>query len=670
MSLATKQRISQKSEATPTKPVFCAIYTRKSHEDGLEQEFNSLDAQREACEAFIKSQAARGWTRAPGHYDDGGFSGGTMDRPALKRLLKDIESGEVDVIVVYKIDRLSRSLLDFFQMVEHFEARKVSFVSVTEQFNTTDSSGRLMLGILMSFAQYEREIAGERIRDKVAAAKRHGKWCGGPPSFGYDVDRKQKRLTINKAEAKVVQRIFRRFNQIGSTLQVARELNKDGVLTKAWVTKKGKHREGHSWDVASIYRLLKNRLYIGEVNHNERIYAGEHEAIIDKALWERTQKTLAENHRAKGSARRFNTNAPLRGLLRCGHCGCAMSPTYTKSKGRQFHYYLCKAAHKRGAGLCPVSRVTSGEIEKVVVEQLGAVFRTPELVAKTFMSAQRQERAELERLHNKRQESRKALDAIQREAITLMQRDGNDECITALNEKCAQTTAELIQLEQEIELLGGEGVKELDVVEAFTTLEEFWEVLFPVEKQQIIHALIERVTIWPDGLGTETESGRRRGTCRRLDRLCRRSKATRKKRMTKKEVTIRPTEDGGLLIHVPMVMKKRYGRKLIIAPEGLDGADDGAHPPNQERLALMLARAHAWEKLLDEGRFATSAQLAAAVGRDPSYVARILRLTTLAPDITQAILEGTEPDGLSYVKLTKVSAIHNWEKQRQALGFT
>ncbi|HHN47314.1 MAG TPA: recombinase family protein, partial [Planctomycetes bacterium] len=209
--------------ASRLQPVHCAVYTRKSHEDGLEQDFNSLDAQREACEAFIRSQAARGWELASGHYDDGGFSGGTMERPALKRLLKDVDAGAVDTIVVYKIDRLSRSLLDFFRMVELFEERGVSFVSVTEQFNTTDSSGRLMLGILMSFAQYEREIAGERIRDKVAAAKRHGKWCGGPPTLGYDVDRPNKRLVVNEEEARIVRRIFRRFNQTGSTLQVVRE---------------------------------------------------------------------------------------------------------------------------------------------------------------------------------------------------------------------------------------------------------------------------------------------------------------------------------------------------------------------------------------------------------------------------------------------------------------
>jgi site-specific DNA recombinase len=478
----------------------CAVYTRKSHEDGLEQDFNSLDAQREACEAFIRSQAARGWELASGHYDDGGFSGGTMERPALKRLLKDVDAGAVDTIVVYKIDRLSRSLLDFFRMVELFEERGVSFVSVTEQFNTTDSSGRLMLGILMSFAQYEREIAGERIRDKVAAAKRHGKWCGGPPTLGYDVDRPNKRLVVNEEEARIVRRIFRRFNQTGSSLQVVRELNADGLTTKAWVTKKGKRREGHAWDVPAVGRLIRNRLYTGELEHNGNVYPGEHEAIIGKELWERTGELLSENHRTRRMTGRLTTDSPLRGLIRCGHCGCAMSPTYTKRHGRQFHYYLCKTSHRRGAGACPVSRVASGEIEKVVVEQLGAVFRTPALVAKTFMAARTQEDEERERLNAKREHLKSELSGVQNEAVELIRAGGDPARIMELNENASSIGTQLDQIERELDGLGGERITEHDVADAFGTLEELWEVLFPVEKHRLIHMLVERVTVWLDGL--------------------------------------------------------------------------------------------------------------------------------------------------------------------------
>lgn len=478
----------------------CAVYTRKSHEDGLEQEFNSLDAQRDACEAFIRSQAARGWELAPGRYDDGGFSGGTMERPALKRLLTDIADEAVDVIVVYKIDRLSRSLLDFFRMVEVFENQGVSFVSVTEQFNTTDSSGRLMLGILMSFAQYEREIAGERIRDKVAAAKRRGKWCGGPPPLGYDVDRENKRLVINESEAQLVRRIFRRFVQTGSTLQVARELNADGLTTKAWTTNKGNHRTGHPWSVGHLYRHFKNRLYLGEVQHNDNTYPGEHEAIVDRALWDRAQELLADNHRTGRFSGRLTSHSPLRGLIRCGHCDSAMTPTYTNKNGRQYHYYLCQHASKHGAGICPVSRVAAGEVEKVVVEQLGAVFRTPTLVARTFLFARNQEDEERRRLTGERERLRSELKALQEKALRTVRDGGDTERIIKLNTEASSVGQDLDRIERDLALLGQANLTEHDVAEAFGSLDAFWDVLFPTERQRILQTLVEQIAVWPDGI--------------------------------------------------------------------------------------------------------------------------------------------------------------------------
>ena len=228
------------------KLIRCAIYTRKSHEEGLEQEFNSLDAQREAAEAYIESQRMQGWRALPDPYDDGGFSGSNMERPGLQRLLADVDAGKVDVIVVYKIDRLSRSLLDFMKMIERFNEKGISFVSVTQHFNTTDPTGRMFLSILITFAQYEREVIAERIRDKVAAAKRRGKYCGGPAILGYDVDRERKKLLVNPAEAPLVQHIFRRFTQLASAKSLAAELNEQGYRTKSWTTKKGKHRSGES----------------------------------------------------------------------------------------------------------------------------------------------------------------------------------------------------------------------------------------------------------------------------------------------------------------------------------------------------------------------------------------------------------------------------------------
>ena len=287
------------SNSTERKLIRCAIYTRKSHEEGLEQEFNSLDAQRESAEAYIESQRMQGWRALPDRYDDGGFSGGNRERPGLQRLLTDMDAGKVDVIVVYKIDRLSRSLLDFMKMIERFNQTGVSFVSVTQHFNTTDPTGRMFLGILITFAQYEREDIAERIRDKVAAAKRRGKYCGGPAILGYDVDREQKKLLVNPDEARLVKHIFPRFTQLASARALAAELNEQGYHTKSWTTKKGKHRSGSPWNTGHIYRLLGNRLYVGQVAHKGKCCPGEHEAIVSKELWEKVKAALSENTPAK-----------------------------------------------------------------------------------------------------------------------------------------------------------------------------------------------------------------------------------------------------------------------------------------------------------------------------------------------------------------------------------
>ncbi len=262
--------------------VRCAVYTRKSTEEGLEQEFNTLDAQRESGEAYIASQKNEGWQCLPDHYDDGGFSGGNMDRPALNRLMADIEAGKVDCVVVYKVDRLSRSLLDFARMMEVFDKHHVSFVSVTQQFNTSTSMGRLVLNVLLSFAQFEREIIGERIRDKIAAQRRRGKWAGGVPVLGYDVDRSNcsPKLVVNAEEASRVRQIFDLYLQLGSLLPVVDELAHRGWCNKSWKTKKGGPKGGRPFDKCSLYNLLTNPIYIGKIKHKTELYDGEHESIV------------------------------------------------------------------------------------------------------------------------------------------------------------------------------------------------------------------------------------------------------------------------------------------------------------------------------------------------------------------------------------------------------
>jgi site-specific DNA recombinase len=279
----------------------CAVYTRKSTEEGLDMEFNSLDAQREACEAYVASQKPEGWLLLGDHYDDGGFSGGTLERPALRRLLTDIEAGRVDVVVVYKIDRLSRSLMDFAKLVEVFDRNNVTFVSVTQSFNTTTSMGRLTLNILLSFAQFEREVIGERIRDKFAASRKKGMWMGGFVPLSYDVN--DRKLIINKAEAATVRMIFERFIKIGSATELVRKLRAEGVRGK----------QGKLVDKGYVYKLLNNRVYVGEAVHKGLAYPGEHQAIIDRVLWDRVHTVLGESPRKRAATPARRRRRCLRG---------------------------------------------------------------------------------------------------------------------------------------------------------------------------------------------------------------------------------------------------------------------------------------------------------------------------------------------------------------------
>ena len=303
--------------AGKTKHVRCVVYTRKSSEEGLEQEFNSPDAQREAGEAYIQSQKHEGWVLLPDRYDDGGYSGGSMDRPGLQRLLEDVKADKIDVVVVYKVDRLSRSLGDFAQIIDLFDKHGVSFVSVTQQFNTTTSMGRLTLNILLSFAQFEREVTGERIRDKIALSKKKGMWMGGHVLLGYDVA--NRKLVPNELEAALVRRIFNRFVRLGSTTLLCKELNEQGFRTKRRRGRDGRMNNDFPFTKTTIYKILKNRLYLGEIRHKDKWYPGEHQAIIDQDLWDKAQAIMAQDHGRRA--------ADCRRRRRRRSRGCSMAPT-------------------------------------------------------------------------------------------------------------------------------------------------------------------------------------------------------------------------------------------------------------------------------------------------------------------------------------------------------
>jgi site-specific DNA recombinase len=362
------------------KPIFrklrCAVYTRKSTEEGLDMEFNSLDAQREACEAYVASQKAEGWLLVPDGYDDGGFSGGNLERPALQRLIGDIEANRVDVVVVYKIDRLSRSLMDFAKLVEVFDRNNVTFVSVTQSFNTTTSMGRLTLNILLSFAQFEREVIGERIRDKFAASRKKGMWMGGWAPLGYDI--KDRKLVVNEAEAATVRMIFQRFLRVGSMTKLTVAFRSEGMRTKG----------GKPVDKGYLYRILNNRVYIGVAVHKGTAYPGEHAAIIDRPLWDRVHDIMEESPRKRAMRTRAQTPALLKGLI-FGPTGAAMTPAHTRKGGRLYRYYVSTDVLKRDADSCPIRRVPAGEIETAVIDQLRGLLRAPEIVVRTWRAARR-----------------------------------------------------------------------------------------------------------------------------------------------------------------------------------------------------------------------------------------------------------------------------------------
>ena len=375
------RRRPQATTATaPTvRKIRCAVYTRKSTDEGLDKEFNSLDAQRESCEAYVTSQRAEGWVLVPDRYDDGGISGGTLERPGLQRLLRDIEAGLIDCIIVYKLDRLSRSLMDFSKLVEVFDAKQVTFVSVTQSFSTTTSMGRLTLNILLSFAQFERELAGERIRDKVAASKARGMWMGGPPPLGYEV--KDRKLIINVAEAAWVRRIFAGFVETRSATRLVPMLQAEGVRTKT----------GRPVDKGAIYKLLNNRLLIGEIVHKGNVYQGEHAPIISRRVWDEAHEIMAESTQVRANENRSKTPALLRGLI-FGPDGRALSPSHTRRKGKIYRYYVAQAVLKGTDDGCLVRRIAAGEIETAVIDQVRALLRQPEVVMGTWRAARTDDR--------------------------------------------------------------------------------------------------------------------------------------------------------------------------------------------------------------------------------------------------------------------------------------
>jgi site-specific DNA recombinase len=365
----------RRTNLEPRARIRCAIYTRKSSEEGLEQEFNSLDAQREACEAYITSQKHEGWTALPSLYDDGGYSAGTMDRPALLRMLEDVRARRIDAVVVYKVDRLTRSLADFAKIVEVFDAQGVSFVSITQAFNTSTSMGRLTLNVLLSFAQFEREVTGERIRDKIAASKKKGMWMGGLPSLGYDV--KDRKLVVNEAEAETVRHIYRRYLELGSVRQLQGDLDSDGIVSKRRLASDGSVYGAQRFSRGALYLMLKNRIYRGEIVHKGKAFPGEHPAIIDEQTWSRVQTQLEENHdeRHRDSTER---EASLLTAILFDAQSNPMTPVRNLKKSTRYRYYISRTlvtgtVADNSAG----QRVPAPNLEALVIDRVRSLIADP-----------------------------------------------------------------------------------------------------------------------------------------------------------------------------------------------------------------------------------------------------------------------------------------------------
>jgi site-specific DNA recombinase len=414
--------------------------------------------------------------------------------------MEDIEAGKVDCVVVYKVDRISRSLLDFAKMMETFDKHNVSFVSVTQQFNTATSMGRLILNVLLSFAQFERDIISERTRDKMAAARRKGKYVGGAPILGYDIERDRKCLVINEQEAARVRQIFELYLDQQSLIPTIAELDRRGWATKRWTTKKGKQRGGQPFNKNSLYGLLTNATYIGKICYKDEVYEGQHEAIIDPEVFERVQRLLRLNHRTGGTGVRNRFGALLKGLLHCAPCECGMTHSHTTKGPKRYRYYVCVNAQKRGWQNCPSRSIPAAEIERFVVDQIKAVARDPGLIAETLAQSGRHIKESLLTL----EAERKSIDGdlivanteIRTVAIEAAMADNDSPAtrrLADLQERVQGGERRLTEIREEVLRLRAEFVDERDVAKALHEFDPLWESLSPREQARVLHLLIERV---------------------------------------------------------------------------------------------------------------------------------------------------------------------------------
>jgi site-specific DNA recombinase len=473
------------------KPVRCAIYTRKSTDEGLNKEFNSLDAQREAAEAFVLSQRHEGWTLLPTQYSDGGYTGANIERPGVRQLLADIEAGKIDCVVVYKVDRLSRSLIDFAKMMELFEKQGVCFVSTTQQFNTKSPLGRLTLHILLSFAQFEREIISERTRDKQVAARKKGKWTGGHLILGYDLDPRGGRLVVNSEEAERVREVFRLYLEGTTVLNLVRRLDQLGWRNKQWTTQDGKLYGGSPLRRCHVYNLLGNTIYTGRIKIGEEIFPGEHEGIIDVATFDQVQARLKQNAWTPGNPHRTKMESLLRGMIYCSCCGSGMYSTYSASKQRRYRYYVCYRSQQKLEGYCTTRAVSAPSVEDAVVEGIQRVGVNPDVLAETVRVA----RQRLSEALGGIQEELNATNLKVKNLKSQLARARNPEParVAELRELVATGEARAAELRKEILRLEKQRVDEKELCKTMQSFQDVWKAMNLEEQRALIGQLVEKV---------------------------------------------------------------------------------------------------------------------------------------------------------------------------------
>jgi len=569
---------STRSDTRRNARVRCAIYTRKSSEEGLDQEFNSLLAQREACEAFITSQRHEGWVCLRTGYDDGGLSGATMGRPALQRLLADITAERVDIVVVYKIDRLTRSLADFAKIVEILDARSASFVSVTQQFNTTTSMGRLTLNVLLSFAQFEREVIGERIRDKIAASKQRGMWMGGVPPLGYRVQ--DRKLVIIDSEAELVRSIFRCYAELGSVRLLKADLEAGGIKSKSWTSVAGRVIGGKPFSRGALYLMLRNRTYRGEIVHKGQSHPGEHPPIIDPPLWDAVRMRLAGNTAERNAGTRTHQPSLLAGMLFDAE-GNRMTPSYAVKKGTRYRYYVSRPLitqdHREGS---TALRIPAAEIEPLVTSRVRQWLLDPGGIY---------------------QSTRFADPSAQRRLIARAAEIGKS-----------------------------------------------WTELPRTRQRAFLTTLIDRIDVGAHQIDIHL-------------------RPTRLAALLDVATPLPSASDDEPQILSEPIRLRRTGREITMR---IDGTDPFATAKPDARLIKLLIRARRFNATLLDSDGVPFAALAKRQGVSPSYFTRLVRLSYLAPDITEAILDGRQPPDLTADKLLALSRLPlGWHKQWTVLGF-